>query len=147
MNDLESPDGDLVLFDGVCNLCDGAVRFIHRNDPRGHFRFAALQSRVGLALRARHGLPQTLDSLVLVRDGTVHQRSSAALRIAAGLRFPVCLIAAGLIVPRFVRDPVYDWIARNRYRWFGQKDACGMPPAGLRERFLAGGTGLEDSEE
>ncbi|MFM7321258.1 MAG: thiol-disulfide oxidoreductase DCC family protein [Armatimonadota bacterium] len=146
MSDTDPVPGDIVLFDGVCNLCDAAVRFIHRHDPTGRFRFAALQSPVGRALRERYGLPGTLDSIVLIASDQASARSTAALRIASGLRFPVRLLAAFLIVPASLRDPVYDWIARNRYRWFGRKDVCGLPPAGLRERFLPGGTGSEEGD-
>lgn len=143
MKESEKVVGDIVLFDGVCNLCDASVRFIHRHDAAGRFRFAALQSSVGIELRRRHGLPPSLDSIVLVADGNVYERSTAAVRIAGQLRFPARLLSVFRVVPRFIRDPVYDWVARNRYRWFGRRDVCSLPPEGLRERFLAGGTGTE----
>lgn len=129
----------VLLFDGVCNLCNGAVAFVIRRDARARFRFAPLQSPAADALLAslgvsRAGLP---DSFVLVEDGRVHLRSTAALRVARGLRFPWPLLGVLLVVPRFLRDPLYDFVARNRYRWFGKRDECMVPTAELQARFLA----------
>lgn len=129
----------VLLFDGVCNLCSGSVAFVIRRDPAARFRFAPLQSPAADALLAslgvaRAGLP---DSFVLVEDGCVHLRSTAALRVARGLRFPWPLLGVLLVVPRFLRDPVYDFVARHRYRWFGRRDACMVPTAELQARFLA----------
>jgi predicted DCC family thiol-disulfide oxidoreductase YuxK len=131
------PGGPVVLFDGVCNLCNGSVRFVVRHDRRGRFRFASLQSEAGQALLRRHGLdPADLFSVVLVDGGRVTTRSDAALDVARGLGG--AWRAAGLLraVPRPVRDRVYDWVARNRYRWFGRRDACMLPSPELRARFL-----------
>ena len=132
--------GAVILFDGVCNLCSGAVRFVARRDPAGRFRFASLQSAAAARLLDGRGA-QLPDSIVLLQHGRVHTRSSAALRIARGLRFPWPLLAAFLLVPRPVRDWVYDLVARRRYRWFGKSDACMVPDAELRARFLADGEG------
>jgi predicted DCC family thiol-disulfide oxidoreductase YuxK len=129
----------VILFDGVCNLCDGFIRFVFKNDPSGRFRFAPLQSAVGQELLARHGLIVLAgdpDSVVLIDDGHAWTRSSAALRILGGLRGPWPAFTVFLAVPIPLRDGVYRLIARNRYRLFGKKDACSLPPAGLRERFL-----------
>ncbi len=129
----------MVLFDGICNLCSGFVRFIVERDPAAHFRFASLQSEAGRALMREHGLEiGEVDptSVVLVEDGRAYQRSTAALRIARRLRFPWPLFAAFVVVPRFVRDVVYDFVARHRYRWFGKKDVCMVPTPELRARFL-----------
>ena len=129
----------MVLFDGVCNLCSGFVRFIVERDPTAHFRFASLQSEAGRALMREHGLEigeGDPASVVLVEDGRAYQRSTAALRIAWRLRFPWPLFAALVVVPRFVRDVVYDFVARHRYRWFGKKDVCMVPTPELRARFL-----------
>lgn len=127
----------IVLFDGLCNLCNAAVDFILRRDRAGVFRFAALQSEAGRALLARHGLPD-LDpgSMVLIEGGRAYQRSTAALRIARRLRFPWPLLAALLVIPVSLRDPVYGWIARNRYRLFGRRDSCRVPTDKERARFL-----------
>ena len=132
-------DPPVLLFDGVCNLCNGAVAFVIRRDPRARLRFAPLQSPAADALLASLGVARDRlpDSFVLVEDGRVHVRSTAALRVARRLRFPWPLLAVFLLVPRWLRDPVYDLVARNRYRWFGRREACMVPTAELRARFLA----------
>lgn len=128
----------VVLFDGVCNLCNGIVRFVVARDPGAHFQFAPLGSeaaaRVLRGAAMRDPLP---DSLVLIEDRHAFTRSDAALRIARHLTFP-WPIAYGLIVlPRGFRDRAYDVIARRRYRWFGRRETCMVPGPGVRERFLA----------
>jgi predicted DCC family thiol-disulfide oxidoreductase YuxK len=127
----------LILFDGVCHLCAWAVRFIIERDRRAVFRFAPLQSDTGRQLLAKHGIdPSRTDSFVLIEDGRAHIESTAALRVARRLggAWPLCY--AGIILPRWLRDPVYRWIARNRYRWFGRDYACMMPTPEIRARFL-----------
>jgi predicted DCC family thiol-disulfide oxidoreductase YuxK len=127
----------IVLFDGVCNLCSGSVQFILQRDPEGTFRFASLQSAAGRSLMTEHGLdPDALSSVVLIEDGRAWQESSAALRIAWHLPGAWKLLRAFAVIPRPLRDAVYRWIARNRYRWFGKKEACWLPTPELRERFL-----------
>ena len=127
----------VVLFDGVCNLCNGSVQFILKRDPRGRFRFASLQSEAGRSLMAEHGLdPDVLSSVVLVEDGRAWQESSAALRIARHLPGGWKLLRVFTVIPRPLRDAVYRWIARNRYRWFGKTETCWLPTPELRERFL-----------
>lgn len=134
----EQNTGGIILFDGVCNLCNGAVNFVIDRDTGGHFKFAALQSEAARALMTEHTLPPgALDSIVLVEDGRVYQRSDAALRIARRLRGIWPLLYGFMIVPRFIRDRVYDVVAANRYRWFGKEDACRVPTPELRARFLA----------
>jgi predicted DCC family thiol-disulfide oxidoreductase YuxK len=134
-----------VLFDGVCNFCNGAVRFIAANDPGGRFAFASLQSPQAQALlgpsrgsgRAeREPVPSEPDSIVLLDYGRRYELSDAVLHIALGLRAPWPLAFVLILIPRALRDDVYRWIARNRYRWFGRQDVCPVPPPGLRERFL-----------
>lgn len=126
-----------MLFDGLCNLCSGAVDFIIDRDPRAELRFAALQSDAARPLLARCGLPaEHPGSIVLVEDGRCYRRSTAALRIARRLTFPWPLLYALLLVPRPLRDAVYDWVARNRYGWFGKRDRCRTPTPDLRSRFL-----------
>jgi predicted DCC family thiol-disulfide oxidoreductase YuxK len=130
----------VVLFDGVCNLCNGAVTWILERDRRQRFRFASLQSDAARALLAQH-VPdgQVPDSIVLLdRDG-VHVRSEAALRIASSLGGVWSLLGAARILPRSLRDGIYAWIARNRYRWFGRRDHCMMPDPALAHRFLDSG--------
>lgn len=128
----------VILFDGVCNLCNGFVQFVIARDPAGRFRFAALQSDAARRLLGRLETPQEWpDSLVLVEDGQYFfVRSGAALRVARGLRFPWPLAYVFVGVPRPVRDWVYDIVARNRYRWFGRRDVCMIPTPGLRARFI-----------
>lgn len=142
MSDQEQPSkthpGDghpVVLFDGVCNLCTGSVKFIIRRDPRGRFRFAALQSDAAARLLGGEGARP--DSIALVESGRVYWKSAAALRIARrlGALWPVLYVF--VVVPRPVRDWVYDCVARNRYRWFGKQDSCMVPTAELRARFLS----------
>jgi predicted DCC family thiol-disulfide oxidoreductase YuxK len=127
----------VILFDGVCNLCNGSVLFIIKRDPKARFYFAALQSDVGNSQLKKFGLPAAaLNSVLLVKEGKLYQKSNAALEIAKHLRglWPALYILK--IVPSFLRDGVYTWIARNRYRWFGKKEACMIPTPELKSRFL-----------
>jgi predicted DCC family thiol-disulfide oxidoreductase YuxK len=129
----------IVLFDGVCNLCSGTVRFIVERDRDAYFRFASIQSEAGAELMRAHGLevPEgDPTSIVVVDDGRPLQRSDAALAIAKHLKMPWKLLYAAVIIPRFLRDAVYDLVARNRYRVFGKKDVCMVPTPELRARFL-----------
>ena len=125
----------MLLFDGVCTLCNGVVRFVIDRDPSGRFQFAALQSDAGRRLLG--GLPQPLpDSFVLFEDGRVFTRSTAALRVVRGLSFPWPLLWVLILLPRPVRDWAYDVVARNRYRWFGRRESCMVPTQEQRARFL-----------
>jgi predicted DCC family thiol-disulfide oxidoreductase YuxK len=129
--------GAIVLFDGVCNLCSAWVQFLLARDARRRFRFASLQSEAGAALARRHGLsPEAMQSVVLVEGGRAWVRSSAVLRIARGLGWPWPALSLFAVVPPFVRDRVYDWVAANRYRWFGQRETCWLPRPEWRDRFL-----------
>ncbi|HVG45738.1 MAG TPA: thiol-disulfide oxidoreductase DCC family protein [Longimicrobium sp.] len=137
-SEISAVDGPVVLYDGTCGLCDRSVQLILRHDRRGRFRFAALQSDVGRALLARHGLPvDALDTVVLVEDGHAWVKSAAALRIARGMDAPWPALRALGIVPRPVRDFFYDRVAKSRYRIFGRVDACMLPPPEMRARFLS----------
>jgi predicted DCC family thiol-disulfide oxidoreductase YuxK len=128
----------VVLFDGICNLCNWSVQFIIKHDPQGRFRFASLQSTSGQQLLALHGIhTQAIDSLVLIVGSHWYARSIAALEIARRLAWPWPLVYALVIVPRPLRDWAYDLIARNRYRWFGRKETCIVPTPALRDRFLS----------
>ncbi len=127
----------VVLFDGVCNLCNGFVRFVIPRDPRGHIRFAALQSEAARRLMGQAGVtPGGADSVVLVEGQRAFVRSEAALRIARQLRFPWPILYGLVIVPRPLRDWVYDIVARNRFRWFGRRDVCMVPGPDTQDRFL-----------
>ena len=113
---------DIVLFDGVCNFCNGSVRFIIAHDPAARFRFAPLQSEFARRLLAESGVNEPFpDSVALIESGRVYTRSAAALHIARKLRFPWFLLYAFILVPRPLRDAIYDLIARHRYGWFGKR--------------------------
>src|SRR5437660_854541 len=117
----------IVLFDGVCNFCNGAVNFIIRHDHRGRFKFAPLQSDVGQELRAKHSISDDVDSIVLVEDERIFMHSTAALRIARGLGGLWSAAYIFIIVPAFIRDWFYKMFAKYRYRLFGRKEACMLP--------------------
>jgi predicted DCC family thiol-disulfide oxidoreductase YuxK len=127
----------LILFDGVCNLCNGFVQFVIAHDPHARLQFGALQSAAARRVLEMHHTPGPLpDSIVLVEDGKVYTQSTAALRIARHLRFPFPLAFALLVVPSPLRDWIYGWVARHRYRWFGRRDQCMVPTPALRSRFI-----------
>lgn len=130
-------DKKIILFDGVCNLCNGAVTFIIKRDDEDIFRYAALQSDVGKKLTEKQGIDtDQVDSIVLI-DGERHYiKSSAALHIARHLSGGYPLLYGFMVLPTAIRNGVYDWIARNRYRWFGKKDQCMVPTPELKAKFL-----------
>jgi predicted DCC family thiol-disulfide oxidoreductase YuxK len=135
----ETDAGGIILFDGVCNFCNGWVRFVIRRDPRGQFRFAPLQSQIARDILAPRGLPpETLDTVVLIEGEKTFTRSTAALRIARRLRFPWPLVYyAAIWIPRRLRDLAYRFIAARRYRWFGKMGSCPVPSPQAASRFLA----------
>jgi predicted DCC family thiol-disulfide oxidoreductase YuxK len=124
-----------VLFDGICNLCNGAVTFVIERDRKDVFRFAPLQGERARTLLAEHPGPVP-DSMVLIQDGRIFMRSDAALRIARQLGGGYPLLYPLILLPRWIRDRVYDWVARNRYRWFGKRESCMIPTPELRRKFL-----------
>jgi predicted DCC family thiol-disulfide oxidoreductase YuxK len=127
----------LVLFDGVCNLCNGFVHFVIARDPRGRLQFAPLQSATARRLIERHGpLDPLPDAIVLVEGGRLYTRSTAALRIARHLTFPWPVTTVFLVVPRPLRDWAYALVSSRRYRWFGRRDTCMVPTPELRARFI-----------
>ena len=127
----------VILFDGVCNLCSDYVEFVIKRDPDKYFVFAALQSETGLLLGDRYDI-SGLDSVILIDQGSVYRRSSAALRICAKLHWLWPLLRLLLVIPVPVRDWVYDYIGNHRYQWFGIKQACWVPDPSLNvsDRFL-----------
>ena len=131
----------VVLFDGVCNLCNGTIDFLLRRDRRDRLRFASLQSPAGRRLTDAHGITtDPPESMVLIDEGGAHVRSDAALRIARRLGgFWGLVGATGRILPRSLRDAAYNWVARNRYRWFGTRDSCRLPTPEEADRFLEAG--------
>ncbi len=127
----------VILFDGICNLCNGAVQFVIQHDAKVKFLFASLQSEAGQALQKQYHIAvEDVASVILVQDGLVYTKSTAALKIAKQLKSGWKLLYAFIIVPAFIRNGVYDIIAANRYKWFGKKEACMLPTPALKARFL-----------
>jgi predicted DCC family thiol-disulfide oxidoreductase YuxK len=129
--------GPIILFDGVCNLCNASVQWVIQRDKKAQFRFASLQSEIGQRLLALHHLDKKgLDSVVLIADQQAYYYADAPLEIAIRLGGFWGLAVIFKVVPRTLRDSVYRWIARNRYRWFGKQEACWLPRPEWRARFL-----------
>ncbi len=135
---IDPSEHPILLFDGVCNLCAGTVRFAITRDREARLRFTPLQSPLGQDLLHRHGYePGAVDSVVLIDAAGAHDRSTAALRLLRHLPAPWRWIGPPLLLcPRRLRDAVYDFVARRRYRWFGRRDECLVPTPDLRSRFL-----------
>lgn len=126
-----------VLFDGVCNFCNASINFVIDRDSKGIFKFAALQSEIGQKILKKYGLKQTdFDSIILEKEGKIYQKSDAALEIARNLNSLWKIFYIFKIIPSFLRNPIYDLIAKNRYRIFGKTDACRIPTPELKARFL-----------
>ncbi len=127
----------IILFDGVCNLCSGSVQFIIARDANKVFRFASLQSEIGKQLLIQYQLPTTdFNTIVFIENNIVYTKSTAALRIARKLDGFWYLLYAFILVPTFIRNAVYDYIGRNRYRFWGKKEECWLPTADMKSRFL-----------
>ena len=127
----------IILFDGVCNLCNGSVQFVIQRDSKKVFRYAALQSDFAKKLLESLNQPAPdIESVILVDGNSVYYRSDAALRIAKRLSGAWPMLSIFLIVPRFIRDAVYNFIGRNRYKWFGKQESCMIPTPELKELFL-----------
>lgn len=127
----------ILFFDGVCNLCDGFVQFVIKQDADAVFKFAPLQSNTAIELLGEELDLKKLDSVVLWDNGKLYSHSDVAIQVGSKLGGFWSLIQIFRIVPKFIRDAVYNWIARNRYRWFGKKDACMIPTPELKARFLS----------
>ena len=128
----------VMLFDGVCNLCSGSVQFAIARDPAANLRFAAIQSPHGQDFLRRRGLPaDRFETFYLIDDGRVYEKSAGVLRMVGYLRWPWPLLKAMRIVPRPLRDWLYDRIARNRYHLFGRRQTCLVPTAEIAGRFLS----------
>lgn len=127
----------ILLFDGVCTLCNSLVGFVIRRDPKRMFRFASLQSDTGQRLLQQVKLPSSqLDTFVLIEGDRYYTKSTAALHLFKKLGWLWPLLYLLIIVPRPLRDMVYHWVARNRYKWFGKKDQCMIPTPEIQERFF-----------
>jgi predicted DCC family thiol-disulfide oxidoreductase YuxK len=128
----------VILFDGVCNFCNGAIDFVIKQDKKKVFRFAPLQSAAGQQLLEKYNLDQTdLKSFVLIKSGKTYKKSVAALEVMNTFPWYWKEVQILRIVPTFLRDQIYDWVARNRYKWFGKKEVCMIPSPELRSRFLS----------
>ena len=130
-------DRPVVLFDGICNLCNSSVRFILKHDAREQFLFSSLQSDASkkLLLHLNYKIRE-MNSILLLENGQIHEKSDAVLKIADGLRFPWNLATAIRVLPKKQRDKLYDFVARNRYKWFGKKDRCVYTMNTYENRFI-----------
>ncbi len=131
-------DQPIVLFDGVCNLCNGAVQFIIRHDKNEKFLFASLQSEIGKKILSSNNLSRDdLKTFLLIEDERVYTKSTAALRVIKQLNGVISILYTFNVIPKFIRDSIYDLVAKNRYNWFGKKDECMIPTPQLKARFLS----------
>ncbi|MEH7014243.1 thiol-disulfide oxidoreductase DCC family protein [Neobacillus niacini] len=126
----------IILFDGICNLCTSSVQFIIKRDPKGHFKFASLQSEIGQMLLTQYGISKELDSIIVIENEKVYIKSSAALRICSRLNGIWSFFSILRVLPPFIRNFVYDMVAKNRYKWFGKKESCMLPTSEMKKRFL-----------
>jgi predicted DCC family thiol-disulfide oxidoreductase YuxK len=127
----------ILLFDGVCTMCNSLVSFVIRRDPKRIFQFASLQSDTGQRLLQQAGLPTSqLNTFVLIEGNRYYTKSTAALHLFRRLGRLWTFLYLFIIVPRPLRDMVYHWIAKNRYKWFGKKEQCMLPTPDIKERFL-----------
>lgn len=126
----------IILFDGVCNFCNRSIQFIIKRDPHATFQFASLQSDIGRKLDLDYGPPTYVDSVILIEDELVYMKSTAALKICKRLNGAWRLLYIGILIPRPIRDFVYDYIANHRYQWFGRATSCIVPSKEIRKRFL-----------
>lgn len=126
----------ILLYDGECSFCNGAVQWIIPRDPQGSIHFAATQGELGQLLKGQHHIPENIDSLILIDKGKAYLYSTAVLRASKYLHRAWPLVQLLLIVPSFIRNPLYRLFAKNRYRWFGKQQACLLPTPQIRARYL-----------
>jgi len=127
----------IILFDGICNLCNGAINFVIAHDSNNHFQFASLQSEFGKALLLKYKIKNTsLDTFLLVENDQIFIKSTAALRVCKSLGFPFYFAFSFIAIPLFFRDSIYNWVAKNRYQWFGKSATCSIPTPELIDKFL-----------
>ncbi|MET0392273.1 MAG: thiol-disulfide oxidoreductase DCC family protein [Chitinophagaceae bacterium] len=136
-----TPASPVILFDGVCNLCNNTVQFILKRDKKKQFLFGSLQGKAGQQLLRQFNLPTAdFNSFVLAEGDRFYTRSTAVLRMLKRLGGGWSLLYGFIVVPKFIRDGIYNWVARNRYKWYGRRDECMIPTPELKARFLDGGT-------
>lgn len=134
---MQSPTRRVIIFDGVCNLCNGWVDFVMRRDPQARFQFSANQSEAGKEMLHEFGVgTEEVGTIYFIEGDQLYSQSTAVLRLLKALGGVYALGYAAMIIPRAIRDAVYGLIARNRYRFFGQKDTCRIPTSAERSRFL-----------
>ena len=133
---MTNAEGKIILFDGVCNYCNAMINLAIRNDKKAILKFATLQSETGKELKNWYHIAPEIDSVIFIEDGKAYAYSDAALRISRYLQWPAKLLYALIIIPRFIRQPIYKWIAKNRYKWFGKKEQCMIPTPDVKTRFL-----------
>lgn len=124
------------MFDGVCNFCDRSVQFVMKRDPEAKFTFASLQSGAGKRVKEYYKIDPSLDSMILVEEGTYYTKSTAALKICKNLKGLWKVFSVLLVIPKPIRDFFYNIVARNRYKWFGKRESCKLPSPEERSRFL-----------
>jgi predicted DCC family thiol-disulfide oxidoreductase YuxK len=130
-------DTAIILFDGVCNFCNASVNFIIAHDKKNHFKFAAIQSKTGEELLKKYNIDESItDSAVLIENNKSYIKSTAVLRITKHLNGLYPLLYIFIIIPTFIRDGVYDFISRNRYKWFGKKESCMIPTEEMKSKFI-----------
>lgn len=134
---MEPSHKSILLFDGECNLCEASVLFVLKHEKKPHLYFCPLQSSTGGELLKQHAIDsKTIGSVVLIEHNKAYTKSTAALRVLKYLKIPYSLGYVFIIIPSPIRDYLYDWIAKNRYKWFGKKDSCIVPNDELLKRFL-----------
>jgi predicted DCC family thiol-disulfide oxidoreductase YuxK len=127
----------IILFDGICNFCNNTVNFVLKNDKKGDIKFAPLQSEAAIKLLQHFGLPSTdMKSFIFIENDIVYSKSTAALKVCKHLKGRWPLVYGFIVIPLFIRDGVYNWIAKNRYKWFGKKEICMVPTPNQKEKFL-----------
>lgn len=128
----------VIFFDGVCNLCNASVQFVIAHDKKDQFKFTALQGDYAKEVLSKFNAdPQKLNTILLLQEGRLYTKSSAALRVAGKLNGLIPLLYVFLLVPKFIRDWFYDIIAKNRYQWWGRQESCWVPTPELKSKFIA----------
>ena len=131
------PSQQIILFDGVCNFCNSAVNFVIKRDKKSVLKFAPLQSEFAKRILVNHHLSaEDVTTFLFLENNKIYTKSTAALKVCRYLKGLWSLLYGFIIVPKFIRDGIYNWIAKNRYQWFGKKEVCMIPPAHVRSRFL-----------
>ena len=126
----------IILFDGVCNLCNGTVDFLLKHNRKKQFRFASIQSESAKLLIRKFQIPAETDSVILIKSNQVYFESDAAIEIAGMLSFPWKMAVIFRFIPKKMRDIIYRWVAKNRYRWFGKRDICRITDPSEKESFI-----------